>query len=488
MKDELKDILDFIANLNDPKHYPKDDNDQRTSFITLSQTFAKYERFTSEDEKYEVLMGLLISEYKLIEKEYHESWLKLSPERSLLYRNIKPFMDQLDQNRKLVYIDKLYQYVEKTFDYNVIPKSEIKHAIWKIKDGLLADIYAMRNAVVVDNIDNIDALLERMPVLDVLKQYINAMHDKYVQAKQNGLWANPKRIKLLNFVDFITKTSDAKLENNVVQHLAVLSALALFVFMKIESEYSFFKPEGGWFNRGSELYKISKAVKRFDKFHDDTKIDILTALLSHIAVDVMRDEKLLEKQLSKDFTEKDLHEYLNILKEMKYNLEKKQRSHSKTRKVASSIATNTVQAGLATFAVAEAITLAPAILGFAGAGGLVIMMGGIVFTVAGPFAKKLVSNVGGKIVDWGLHKGSEVLGEGIVGMAAAAVYKKSHPAQRRILSKDDDIAKRWIEVLLRLPESALAAEKKERIRFVTNMNDEHANKDTIDVASLRVGF
>lgn len=263
-------LMAFISELK--KKYGKDGNPQRTSFITLIKSIAASTNFASNEAKAEMLLALLTFELEKISKSSSsEGWLWGSRLRGLIETELNLAKTPLTDDMRLILINKLYHYLDKNVDLEVIKQEkgrDDKFDYWPTKSALLTDVKAELITVYKREIRRNDKFITGIPVLASLNESIDGLEESY---KKN----NPKRKALLSFVEQINNTLQyiypmetvEKTENNPsaqkLRKLAINTRLGLILFaaLVIYKEYWLLHPKGGIVNNGSDVFKdLMKAI------------------------------------------------------------------------------------------------------------------------------------------------------------------------------------------------------------------------------------
>lgn len=403
----------------------------------------------------------------------------------------------LRDEERFIYLSDLYYYIKDHIHYE-----ELNHPIWKSKQNLLNDICLAMSQVKKRDEERVRLLTHGAPKLNMLLNYIEELHETYNEACKLRLFTNSNRKNLLKFVQFISKACESSFniekggDDNYEETYKAILGLLLLGIMQINAEYKyFFSPQGGYLNKGSELFKSLIKLLNVEDLNEipyDDRIEWFRALTNKISnvkkaeMQELRmewlkeiaepsgdatplqklDEKILKKTAS--FQEK-IDFYVNQLQR------EKRQSSFPARCLAKGISFG-AQYGIGCALASQVMPL----LGGVAAGVLGGPVGVVVYAAAGTVLMTKLSGIIPGPVSWAygwvLDKIGTAIGDTTVNVVkyTFSVGKNGlqmllgHPGLK---PEDREFMQRYIDAILNAPVRVVSEEEKSQLRLVLGIEE-----------------
>lgn len=490
----------------------KGTNPQRLSFIALLQELIySLETETDTNKKIDILLGAIVFELEMIESKY----TFLSPDRSDMHALIKKKINLSTENpmsldERLIYLHKFHQYSQTALtDENIKRVSEeVLKCEWKTKESLLKNIHHGLHEARKKDTSYINALVNGTPNLIAIQKKMQTVTENYHAQRAKKRWAmfqSSKRAPTCEVSDFIHDTcldffatnydgkSTPGKSTEQLQELECKTrlGLSLAMLMDIYGEYWVLSPKGGWFNNGSELYKLllpMMNIQDIDKISYDDKNDWLLSLKNHIT-NVKSDEKYYQAMIKKyqDEGVKDIDklftQFETRVNKLYAALQDEKNTPSRGVRLTTTVVSYTTQsvaarlmADTAESATKYVLTGAGSIIGGPIVGLAVYLGTTVIMTGLRALLKKdILTGTAAMLYAWLLEKIGDTVANAAVGVVAYpfSTSKEGLTSLRRKLSAENDkLFCDWVNTLLELPNDIVAVKEKEQIRDVLGLEAE----------------
>lgn len=468
----------------------KGDNAKRKAFLDLYRRIVDATKFDTDVKKVsQILMGALVYELEFIKEveysgrspEKNKSLIgKLTGKGSSLYTSIKQVLNitpenYLNDDQRLIYLNKFYWYVKNNMSENTDLTKNIKERLKRVKER---------------EMKRIGILAEGMPALNVLQKNIAKLFQEYEEAASFRWYRNAKRFKSLKLIDFINKTADELYHSaNLHKELGTLpkdfaylqscnarAGAILFVLLSIDAEYKSYKflsPER------SKLFKeclTALNVKSLRKISREKRIELLRALSTHI--NILKINKSVYRHLSEKWSKEgvNIEDFLTEIERFINQQEVKKNAPTWTKTIANYLVRCGI--GLAAAQYTADIVL-PAISttvigGLSGPIGMAVYLAGgtlLVTQLGRLVSDDLVSNGASYLFAWILDKVGTKITDVTADAATITVAitreglnaLRGHPALK---PEDKEFIEDWIDTLLELPTGVMSDIEKNQIKCV----------------------
>lgn len=477
----------------------KGENPQRLDFIRLYEKLVNNLKLDTPENAIKVLLGALIYEMEIIEKEYKGS----SPEirkgwvyntGSQLYTDIIQALgiskdNILNDDERLIHLFRFYHYIEK-----IAPENFADDLLCKTKAMLLNNIKVILKRVKQREFKKIDLLVHGAPNLTALKKNISQIYVNYQQAVSSRWFQNKKRNSALVFIDFIEHTCNdlygkdipEKNQTEESKDIAYLQAyntrmgMIVFALTTINNEYTVLSAE-----RSVLFQKCLKTIntKGLDKLEIDKKITWLRALSTHLSN--IKSMKEYHQSLKSSWEAQGLGNLDHLQKHIDNELmilETEKSRPSRALEYLGGATSYAAQYGIGYAATkylanvtlytipklglwAAAAATGPVGLVFYGAAGTIIS------TQLGRFVKdKIVPAAVAGLYAKLLEKIGEAVGNATAGVVVSAFSVSAKGISHLIglyrQHAHDSFVQEWVDTLLGLPDDIMSRDEKDQIRQV----------------------
>lgn len=293
-------------------------NPERVNFIKLAKSVSQQD-FSNmpEDEAVKILMGMYCFELEAIENSYRVLSQSRSQMYDLIQRKLNLNGKSLSHEKKLVYINAFYQYIDKTAPDNIaeqtswVSKTSVKKAIVEVEKDLLAK-----------QSPQVECVLSSLPAPGVLFDKLSNIKDKYESAsKSQTRWfssgmAHSQQASFLDLINeycdrFLPAIDPKSLDRSLLSQDAYMLRVgaAVYVMKSIEDTYTCRS------GTSSTLHNIcSKSIKEAGNFDTrainlDDRITWLALLSVHV--------KNMQENHKEFLQEMEAKGYKNIMADLK---------------------------------------------------------------------------------------------------------------------------------------------------------------------------
>jgi hypothetical protein len=501
---QIKQLQSLADELRLSYKKSKGENPQRLSFITLYDRLVKHMSLDLPEKMTKVLIGALVFEMEIIEKEYKGSSAGVSKgwvynSGSQLYTDIVRLLgvtpeNQLSDDERMIHLFKFYEYVQK-----ILPDSCVDQLIWKSKIGLQDAVKAQLKRVKQREFKKIDALVHGTPNLTAIRKNVGKIYVDYQKAVSSRWFQNKKRTSLLVFIDFIDQTcrdlydkdfsgketTEQEKDINYMQAFNTRMGLIMFVLTNISNEYAVLSPE-----RSILFQRCLKTVnaKHLSRIEYESKITWLRALSTHLSnIKSLKDyyQKTLKTWEPQGLV--NIENIHSLIETELTILDAEKNRPSRSVEYLGTATSYAAQYGLAFAATKYAANMALFAIPRLATIAATAAMGPVGLVVYGAAGTIITTQIGRLVKDHlvpvavaGLYaKILEKIGDAIGGATANVVVSAFSVSAKGIShliglyrqKSHDDFIQEWIDTLLGMPSDLISDAQKDQIRSVLGIDD-----------------